>query len=332
MNKRYQVFISSTYADLQEERSKVSQTIMELDCIPAGMELFPAIDEEQFEFIKKVIDDCDYYILVIGGRYGTLTEEGISYTEKEYNYAIEKNIKILAFIHANPEKISFEKSESDGNLREKLEKFKEKIGYGRLVKFWKSADELPGLVSLSLSKTIKTYPAIGWVRANEAGDPELYKELNDLRKDNQLLKEKFEETKEFNFESMGNIADLESKIIVRGQYGYYYDAAYFIEKWQIDLSWNEIFYLFSPFIQDSLDENNASEMLARVLKDKIKMRSSSTNFSINMQDYQTIKIQLQAMGLVRMNYVTSENGRKSFWNLTEKGVKLMFQLRILKKS
>ncbi|WP_268844130.1 DUF4062 domain-containing protein [Aeromonas caviae] len=53
MNKRYQVFVSSTFADLQDERSKVIQTLMEMDCIPAGMELFPAMDEEQFEFIKK---------------------------------------------------------------------------------------------------------------------------------------------------------------------------------------------------------------------------------------------------------------------------------------
>jgi len=52
MDKRYQVFISSTFADLKEERTKVFQTIMQLDCIPAGMEMFPAIDEEQFNFIK----------------------------------------------------------------------------------------------------------------------------------------------------------------------------------------------------------------------------------------------------------------------------------------
>ncbi len=69
MNKRYQVFVSSTFADLQDERSKVIQTLMEMDCIPAGMELFPAMDEEQFEFIKKIIDDCDYYLLIIGARY-----------------------------------------------------------------------------------------------------------------------------------------------------------------------------------------------------------------------------------------------------------------------
>ena len=71
MDKRYQVFVSSTYADLKEERRAVIQTVVELDCIPAGMELFPAADEEQLAFIKRVIDDCDYYLLIIGGRYGS---------------------------------------------------------------------------------------------------------------------------------------------------------------------------------------------------------------------------------------------------------------------
>lgn len=49
MRTRYQVFVSSTYSDLKEERSKVIKGIMDLDCIPAGMEMFPAIDEEQEE-------------------------------------------------------------------------------------------------------------------------------------------------------------------------------------------------------------------------------------------------------------------------------------------
>ncbi|MDU0369565.1 DUF4062 domain-containing protein [Hymenobacter endophyticus] len=111
MDKRYQVFVSSTFADLQDERKKVQQAIMELDCIPAGMELFPAIDEEQFEFIKKIIDDSDYYLLIIGGRYGTLSETGVSYTEMEYHYAISKGIKVIAFLHKDPESLPVSRSE-----------------------------------------------------------------------------------------------------------------------------------------------------------------------------------------------------------------------------
>lgn len=85
---------------------------MELECIPAGMEAFPAIDEEQFEFIKRVIDDCDYYLLVIGGRYGSVSEKlGLSYTEMEYDYAVSKGIKVVAFFHKDPDSLPVRKSE-----------------------------------------------------------------------------------------------------------------------------------------------------------------------------------------------------------------------------
>src|SRR5689334_6333745 len=139
MDKRYQVFVSSTYSDLKEERQRVMQALMEMDCIPAGMELFPAADDEQWEFIKRIIDDCDYYILIIGGRYGSLTKEGISYTEKEYEYAKELGLKILAFIHEKPGEIALGKSDVDPDLRARLLKFRDEVSTGRLVKFWSVA-------------------------------------------------------------------------------------------------------------------------------------------------------------------------------------------------
>ena len=120
---------------------------MEMDCIPAGMELFPAADEEQLNFIKRIIDDCDYYILIVGGRYGSITAEGLSYTEKEYDYALEKGLNILAFLHENPMEISLGKSEINPELRHKLDAFQQKVKTGRLVKFWNSANDLAGLVS-----------------------------------------------------------------------------------------------------------------------------------------------------------------------------------------
>lgn len=172
LNKRYQVFVSSTYADLKNERQKVIQTIMEMDCIPAGMELFPAVDLEQFEFIKRIIDDCDYYIIIIGGRYGSLSKEGISYTEKEYDYAIGIGLQVLAFIHKNPGSISVSKSDIDPAVRAKLDDFRERVSATRLVKFWENPEDLSGLVAVSLSKTIKLHPAIGWVRANKVATPD----------------------------------------------------------------------------------------------------------------------------------------------------------------
>ena len=59
MDRRYQIFISSTYADLKEERDKVMRAVLQLKCFPAGMELFPAVDKKQFDYIKSEIDECD---------------------------------------------------------------------------------------------------------------------------------------------------------------------------------------------------------------------------------------------------------------------------------
>jgi hypothetical protein len=75
MDKVYQVFVSSTYADLADERRRVSETLAKAGYVPAGMELFPATDQKQLEFIKRVIDRCDYYVVIIGGRYGSLADD-----------------------------------------------------------------------------------------------------------------------------------------------------------------------------------------------------------------------------------------------------------------
>lgn len=98
MNKKYQIFISSTYEDLKEERSKVVATILKANHFPIGMEMFSADNVEQWEQIKRTIDSSDYYVLIIKKRYGSLTKEGISYTEKEFNYATQQKIPVLAFV------------------------------------------------------------------------------------------------------------------------------------------------------------------------------------------------------------------------------------------
>ena len=99
MERRYQVFVSSTYEDLQEERREVMQALLALDCIPTGMELFPAADEDSWSLIERFIAGCDYYVVVIGGRYGSIASTGKSFTEMEYDYAIQAGIPVLAFLH-----------------------------------------------------------------------------------------------------------------------------------------------------------------------------------------------------------------------------------------
>lgn len=164
MNKKYTVFLSSTYDDLREERREVIDALQRLDCIPYGMETFPADNEEQFEFIKSVIDKCDYYILIIAGRYGSIGKNGKSYTEMEYRYAIKKGIPVLTFIHDNIGAISLEKSEKDEERRKKLEAFIEYTSKGKLVEYWNGKKDLVVKVLISMISTIQRHPSKGWVR------------------------------------------------------------------------------------------------------------------------------------------------------------------------
>lgn len=159
MNKRYQVFISSTFKDLENERTLLTQTVLRKGCYPSGMEWFPAVDEEQFEYIKQVIDDTDYYVIVLGGLYGTISPDGKSYTEKEYDYAVSKGKKIIALVQKNPRN-----KEVDDDRQIKFLEFHKKITSGRLVSFWNTPEELASKFATSLEYTMKNYPAEGWIR------------------------------------------------------------------------------------------------------------------------------------------------------------------------
>src|ERR1700739_3356439 len=120
MEKRYQVFVSSTYEDLGIERQEIMQALLELDCIPTGMELFPAASEDQWQLIKRVIDDCDYYIVVVAGRYGTLGPTGKSYTEMEFDYAVSTGKSVIGFYHSDLESLPGARLERTDERRVKL--------------------------------------------------------------------------------------------------------------------------------------------------------------------------------------------------------------------
>lgn len=166
MNKKYTVFVSSTYEDLKEERQEVMQALLEMDCIPCGMEIFPAANEEQFEFIKSMIDNCDYYVLILAGKYGSENSNGISYTELEFRYALERQIPVISFVHNNINSLPNSMCEQNNEKIEKLQNFQSFVKK-RLCKFWGNKEQLAGLVSRSIIQLINNHPAIGALTQND---------------------------------------------------------------------------------------------------------------------------------------------------------------------
>jgi len=161
--KKYQVFISSTQQDLAEERRRVIEAVLSGQYIPIAMEQFPA-HINTWSLITNFLEQCDYYVLILGGKYGSINAEtGISYTEMEYDYAREKKIPILAFTHQNREALQVD---NDEGKVEKLSKFYEKVMSENTIRHWKEGGDLVGGVLTSLNYYTREIPRAGWIRGD----------------------------------------------------------------------------------------------------------------------------------------------------------------------
>lgn len=210
MEKKYQIFISSTYDDLKDEREQAIKAVLEMGHIPVGMEMFSAADEEQWQLIAKQIEETDYYVVVVGHRYGSETNEGISYTEKEYDYAVSNGVPILGFVIDDEAPWPKTRIDTNQKKKRKLEAFKSKVK-GKLVNFWSNKEDLHGKISISLIKAMNTNPRIGWAKASEAIGTGVTKELSRLSTENSVLREmllKLQKEKEEHPDEVRNVINI----------------------------------------------------------------------------------------------------------------------------
>lgn len=194
LDKKYQIFISSTFKDLKTARLKVRDAILSIYHFPVGMEMFGAADEDPWEIIKKDIDESDYYILIIGKCFGSeVPGEGISYTQKEFRYAVSQSIPVLAFIMKDdaPTKPTFQETEKD--RIKKLKEFRREVESHRTVDYWSNPDELAAKVVSSLSRQMVRKPRTGWVRASEFDIEKSHAELLELAEKIRSLEEENED-------------------------------------------------------------------------------------------------------------------------------------------
>jgi len=344
LEKRYQVFISSTYSDLTEERKEIMQALLELDSIPAGMELFPAADEDQWTLIKKVIDDCDYYIIVVAGRYGSIGPDGISYTEMEFRYARDSGKPIIGFIHKEPEKIAAGLCETSQEGKAKLDAFRELVKT-KPCRFYTSPAELGSQVSRSLVKLIKSSPAIGWVRGDQVLSEGATKEILELRNRIESLQQELEATRITAPAGTQDLANGDDEIRLRYSFvaspsEYTMDGTQYTSA--RTFTWNEIFAAVSPLMIDEATEaeivRGLVSMLERTVRPELAQEDKKfknlnlLSFKLNSDDFQTVKVQLRALGLIvksTRNRSVKDNG--TYWTITPYGDNAMMQLRAMRK-
>lgn len=334
MERRYQVFVSSTYQDLVEERSEIMQVLLELDCMPAGMELFPASNETQWNWIRKVIDESDYYIVIVGGRYGSVhPESGISYTEMEYRYAVDTGKPVMSFLHSDPEKFSAKHTETTASRRKKLDAFRELVKQ-RLCRFYDTPQDLGSKVSRSLTQMKKTHPAVGWVKADVLNTLATSDEVLRLTRENDELRSKLYYLNKETPMTASNLASGEELFDVRYAYqmealnpqtGRYKKAS--SGHGVTPVSWKRLFRAMAPgllqqrryYYGDSVDINSVvlAEVEHQLEKKHPAERVSSVGITADCR--QTINLQFRALGYIEIG----ENGS---WELTDLGDSYMTEL------
>lgn len=167
MEKRYQVFVSSTYNDLKEERQEVIAALIKRNCFPVAMEYFPAMNRKSIDYIKEVIQKCDFYILIVAGRYGSSKDEsGKSLTEIEFDYAQELGIPTNIYLY-NGQALPADKIEDTDAGKAQLKAFIDTLKateYGYAT--WSNKDNLASEVKDGIEELKRSEKAVGWVRAD----------------------------------------------------------------------------------------------------------------------------------------------------------------------
>lgn len=344
MDKRYQIFVSSTYRDLLEARQEVMQALLELDCMPAGMELFPATDDDQWTLIKRVIDDCDYYIVIIGGRYGSIGLGDKSFTQLEYEYAVEQGKPVIAFLHKEPGKLPSEDCEKEPDKVAKLEEFR-KLAEQKMVRYWNSPPDLGSAVSRSLIRLIKTNPAIGWVKADLLPSEESTEEILFLRKQLDTLQREIEASRTTVPKETGHLAQGDDLFEIEYGFGAYRSISYSPDKIysaSFVISWSQIFARISPLMIDEATDGDLQSELNRMIRE-INIEHLHENddlkeyrlgdFSISGEYFNTIKVQLMALKLITKSIKSrSVKDKANYWALTPYGETVMTQLRAIRKE
>ena len=324
MDKKHQVFVSSTYEDLQAERQEVMHVLLELDCIPSGMELFPAANESQWELIKGVIDDCDYYVVIVAGRYGSIGSNGISYTEMEYRYALERGKPVAAFLHGDPDSIPSKWTEKSEEGKRKLQAFRD-FARKRVCKEWRTSEGLGSVVSRSLVALRKGHPAVGWIRGDQLPETTTA-EMLELRRKVERLESELHAARTQAPAGTDKLAQGEERFEVKCRGGYGRDEPY-----SDALSWDAILYLTLPVMMAEASESAVNKALAREVARRVYPEvANEYGILVEADCLKTIIVQMRALGLiVRGKRPRAVKDTSAYWILTLYGDAVMTRLRAI---
>lgn len=342
MNIKYQIFVSSTYEDLKEEREQVIKACLQMGHIPVGMEMFNASDEDQWKIIARQIESSDYYVVIVGHRYGSVTG-GLSYTEKEYDYALECGVPTLGFIIKDGASWPVDRIDTKPTPKKRLKEFKQKV-CTKPVDFWCNAEQLHGHCVLALSKAFNTVPRPGWVRSSDVPGPQVATEISRLSGENSLLRSELERYREEDDSSFAQGDDLASiEVKVNPDRGYRGSQPLTQIK---TLSWRLLFREVAEALLQVGQEDDIERVIIRKWFSELEDDLDPSDLYIAETSWSLLKAQFLALGYITINHIAVTTERtflygsekepftemKIVWILTPKGQRAYGEIAAAKRA
>jgi hypothetical protein len=145
--------ISSTALDLPEHRKQAVEACLKERILPIPMEHLPARDISGVAVSLEMVDQSDIYIGLYAWRYGWIPDgSAISITEMEFNRAVDKGKTVLVFIMDDDHPVKGGDVEANEVAQQKLKKFKERAGQGRVQQKFNSPDDLRAKIIHALAE------------------------------------------------------------------------------------------------------------------------------------------------------------------------------------
>ena len=324
LDKRYQVFISTSGDEMRPEKIILAQTLVGMGFFSWGLEQRSPVSTA---FARRQIDDCDYVILLLGSQYGDMSVSGIGYMHLEYIYAVARQKNIIVFMHDDPASRPIELQEQSPELRKKFEDFRTLLKNEIEALFcYKDLKSLETLVRSSMSQILEHYPVQGWVRPQNTQT--LLDQIHQLKTEVEQLQFKLGEKKADPFLNV-------PKIHIQDHFQFEYQAQVYSQNQvqtmvlQKELSWRRMLMVFAPTFIEPAIEDHFSKCLSRYLnatvltdlQQQIPDVHTVARAKINSHALQTIKIQM------RQNHWIVPVGRDKLhrmqWQMTERCKQLL---------
>lgn len=333
LDKRYQVFITTSGKEMQPERMVVSQTLIGMGYFSWGLEQRTPLSTA---FARRQIDDCDYVLLLLGSQYGEQSVSGVSYLHLEYIYAITKQKPVIVFMHENPESRDEELQESKQSLKDKFSEFRQQLQKEvEQVVTYRTLRDLELAIRSNMPQMLVRYPVVGWVRPQS---------IQSLQDEIDRLKSKLAQAK---LEQGKNEPDpflSLPKVSINDQFSFdykmhaYQDGNFKELTTEREMSWAEILKILSLDFSEAIPEEHFSKSLNQHLNEigladaqkQMPRAHAISRAQINVRSLLIIKQQMRQNDWIVP--VGRDDRQRMLWKVTDKSTVMIKHAALIARS